>query len=80
MNCVIVKDLARSFFRNYSDQWGYYLTPLVLPVQCPFYSSLFPSAPDSYKEPQNMRIAVPIQVLNETTLRGKTSDKVCGGI
>ena len=42
VNCVIVKDLARSF-RNYSDQ-GYYLDDWVPPVQCPFYLSVSPAA------------------------------------
>ena len=42
VNCVIVKDLARSF-RNYSDQ-GYYLDDWFPPVQCPLYLSVSPAA------------------------------------
>lgn len=74
INCVIVKDLARSF-RNYSDQ-GYYLDDW-FPRYNVRFISLFHQALDSYKEPQNMRsIAVPIQgVLNENHC-AETSDKV----
>lgn len=74
VNCVIVKDLARSF-RNYSDQ-GYYLDDW-FPRHDVRFISLFHQPLDSYKEPQNMRsIAVPIQgVLNENHC-AETSDKV----
>ena len=74
INCVIVKDLARSF-RNYSDQ-GYYLDDWFPRFNVRFIS-LFHQPLDSYKEPQNMRsIAVPIQgVLNENHC-AETSDKV----
>ena len=68
VNCVIVKDLARSF-RNYSDQ-GYYLDDW-FPRHNVRFISLSHQPLDSYREPQGMRsIAVPIQgVLNETTAR-----------
>lgn len=74
INCVIVKDLARSF-RNYSDQ-GYYLDDWFPRFNVRFIS-LYHQPLDSYKEPQNMRsIAVPIQgVLNENHC-AETSDKV----
>ena len=74
INCVIVKDLARSF-RNYSDQ-GYYLDDWFPRFNVRFIS-LNHQPLDSYKEPQNMRsIAVPIQgVLNENHC-AETSDKV----
>ena len=74
VNCVIVKDLARSF-RNYSDQ-GYYLDDW-FPRYNVRFISLFHQPLDSYREPQNMRsIAVPIQgVLNENHC-AETSDKV----
>lgn len=74
VNCVIVKDLARSF-RNYSDQ-GYYLDDW-FPRYNVRFISLFHQPLDSYKDPQNMRsIAVPIQgVLNENHC-AETSDKV----
>lgn len=74
INCVIVKDLARSF-RNYSDQ-GYYLDDW-FPRHNVRFISLYHQPLDSYKEPQNMRsIAVPIQgVLNENHC-AETSDKV----
>lgn len=74
INCVIVKDLARSF-RNYSDQ-GYYLDDW-FPRYNVRFISLFHQSLDSYKEPRNMRsIAVPIQgVMNENHC-AETSDKV----
>lgn len=74
VNCVVVKDLARSF-RNYSDQ-GYYLDDW-FPRHNVRFISLFHQPLDSYREPQNMRsIAVPIQgVLNENHC-AETSDKV----
>ena len=74
INCVMVKDLARSF-RNYSDQ-GYYLDDWFPRHQVRFIS-LFHQPLDSYREPRNMRsIAVPIQgVLNENHC-AETSDKV----
>ena len=52
VNCVIVKDLARSF-RNYSDQ-GYYLDDW-FPRYNVRFISLYHQPLDSYKEPQNMR-------------------------
>lgn len=74
INCVIVKDLARSF-RNYSDQ-GYYLDDW-FPRHDVRFISMYHQPLDSYKEPQNMRsIAVPIQgVLNENHC-AETSEKV----
>jgi DNA invertase Pin-like site-specific DNA recombinase len=74
INCVIVKDLARSF-RNYSDQ-GYYLDDW-FPRYNVRFISLFHQPLDSYREPRNMRsIAVPIQgVMNENHC-AETSDKV----
>lgn len=74
INCVIVKDLARSF-RNYSDQ-GFYLDDW-FPRHNVRFISLFHQPLDSYREPQNMRsIAVPIQgVINENHC-AETSDKV----
>ena len=74
INCVIVKDLARSF-RNYSNQ-GYYLDDWFPRFNVRFIS-LYHQPLDSYKEPQNMRsIAVPIQgVLNENHC-AETSDKI----
>ena len=74
VNCVIVKDLARSF-QNYSDQ-GYYLDDW-FPRYNVRFISLYHQPLDSYREPQNMRsIAVPIQgVLNENHC-AETSDKV----
>lgn len=74
VNCVMVKDLARSF-RNYSDQ-GYYLDDW-FPRHNVRFISLFHQPLDSYKEPRNMRsIAVPIQgVLNENHC-AETSEKV----
>ncbi len=74
INCVIVKDLARSF-RNYSDQ-GYYLDDW-FPRYNVRFISLFHQPLDSYKEPRSMRsIAVPIQgVMNENHC-AETSDKV----
>ena len=74
VNCVIVKDLARSF-RNYADQ-GYYLDDW-FPRHDVRFISMYHQTLDSYKEPQNMRsIAVPIQgVLNENHC-AETSDKV----
>ncbi|MCL1919085.1 MAG: recombinase family protein [Peptococcaceae bacterium] len=74
INCVIVKDLARSF-RNYSDQ-GYYLDDW-FPRHNVRFISLFHQSLDSYKEPRTMRnIAVPIQgVMNENHC-AETSDKI----
>ena len=74
VNCVMVKDLARSF-RNYSDQ-GYYLDDW-FPRHNVRFISLFHQPLDSYREPRTMRsIAVPIQgVLNENHC-AETSDKV----
>lgn len=74
INCVIVKDLARSF-RNYSDQ-GYYLDDWFPRHQVRFIS-LFHQTLDSFRQPNQMRnIAVPIQgVLNESHC-AETSDKV----
>lgn len=74
INCVIVKDLARSF-RNYSDQ-GYYLDDW-FPRHNVRFISLYHQALDSYKDPKMMRsIAVPIQgVLNENHC-AETSEKI----
>lgn len=74
INCVIVKDLARSF-RNYSDQ-GYYLDDW-FPRYNVRFISLYHQPLDSYKEPKMMRsIAVPIQgVLNENHC-AETSEKI----
>ena len=74
INCVIVKDLARSF-RNYSDQ-GYYLDDW-FPRYGVRFISLYHQALDSYKDPKMMRsIAVPIQgVLNENHC-AETSEKI----
>ena len=74
VNCVIVKDLARSF-RNYSDQ-GYYLDDW-FPRYNVRFISLYHQPLDSYKEPKLMRsIAVPIQgVLNENHC-AETSEKI----
>ncbi len=74
INCVMVKDLARSF-RNYSDQ-GYYLDDW-FPRHNVRFISLFHQPLDSYKEPRNMRsLAVPIQgVINENHC-AETSEKV----
>ena len=52
VNCVIVKDLARSF-RNYSDQ-GYYLDDW-FPRYNVRFISLYHQPLDSYKEPKLMR-------------------------
>lgn len=49
INCVIVKDLARSF-RNYSDQ-GYYLDDWFPRYNIRFIS-LFRQSPDGYKDPK----------------------------
>lgn len=74
INCVIVKDLARTF-RNYSDQ-GYYLDDY-FPRYNVRFISLYHQPLDNYREPQNMRsIVVTIQgVLNENHC-AETSDKV----
>lgn len=74
INCVAVKDLARSF-RNYGDQ-GYYLDDY-FPRHNIRFISLYHQTLDSYKDPRNMRsIAVPIQgVMNENHC-AETSDKV----
>ena len=74
INCVIVKDLARSF-RNYSDQ-GYYLDDW-FPRHDVRFISLFHQALDTYKDRYNMRnIMIPIQgVLNENHC-AETSAKI----
>ena len=74
INCVIVKDLARSF-RNYGDQ-GYYLDDW-FPRHNVRFISMYHQTLDSYKDPRTMRsIAVPIQgVMNENHC-AETSDKV----
>lgn len=74
INCVMVKDLARSF-RNYSDQ-GYYLDDW-FPRHNIRFISLYHQPLDSYRDPKTMRnIAVPIQgVINENHC-AETSDKV----
>ncbi len=74
INCVIVKDLARSF-RNYSDQ-GYYLDDW-FPRHDVRFISLYHQAMDTYKEKYNLRnIMIPIQgVLNENHC-AETSAKI----
>ena len=64
INCVVVKDLARSF-RNYSDQ-GYYLDEW-FPRYNVRFISLYHQALDTYKDAYNVRnIMIPIQgILNE---------------
>ncbi|WP_340024747.1 recombinase family protein [Paenibacillus sp. FSL K6-1096] len=74
INCVAVKDLARSF-RNYSDQ-GYYLDDFFPRYNIRFIS-LYHQTLDSYKAPYNMRnISVPIQGLINENHCAETSDKV----
>ncbi len=74
VNCVIVKNLARSF-RNSGDQ-SYYLGDW-FPRNNVRFISLYQQPVDTYKEPQNAQnIAVPVQgVLNEEHARG-TSESV----
>ena len=74
INCVIVKNLARSF-RNNGDQ-SYYLGDWFLRNNVRFIS-LYQQPIDTYKDPQNAQnIAVPVQgVLNEEHARG-TSESV----
>ena len=74
VNCVIVKDLARSF-RNYSDQ-GYYLDDW-FPRNNVRFISLYHQPIDTYKEQYNLRnIMIPIQgVLNENHC-AETSAKI----
>lgn len=74
VNCVIVKNLARSF-RNNGDQ-SYYLGDW-FPRNDVRFISLYQQPIDTYKDPQNAQnIAVPVQgVLNEEHARG-TSESV----
>lgn len=74
INCVIVKNLARSF-RNHGDQ-SYYLGDW-FPRNNVRFISLFQQPVDTYKDPQSAQnIAVPVQgVLNEEHARG-TSESV----
>jgi DNA invertase Pin-like site-specific DNA recombinase len=74
INCVIVKNLARSF-RNNGDQ-SYYLDDW-FPRHNIRFVSLFLQPVDTYKDPKNAQnIAVPVQgVLNEEHARG-TSESV----
>lgn len=74
INCVIVKNLARSF-RNNADQ-SYYLGDWFVRHNIRFIS-LYQQPVDTYKDPQNAHnIAVPVQgVLNEEHARG-TSESV----
>lgn len=74
INCVIVKNLARSF-RNNGDQ-SYYLGDW-FPRNNVRFISLYQQPIDTYKDPQNAQnIAVPVQgVLNEEHARG-TSESV----
>ncbi|HWQ79717.1 MAG TPA: recombinase family protein [Anaerovoracaceae bacterium] len=64
VNCVVVKNLARSF-RNYSDQ-GYYLDDWFVRNKVRFVS-LYQQSIDTYKDPHGAtNIGVPVQgVLNE---------------
>lgn len=74
INCVVVKNLARSF-RNNGDQ-SYYLGDW-FPRNDVRFISLYQQPIDTYKDPQNAQnIAVPVQgVLNEEHARG-TSESV----
>lgn len=74
INCVIVKNLARSF-RNNGHQ-SYYLGEW-FPRNNVRFISLYQQPVDTYKDPQNAQnIAVPVQgVLNEEHARG-TSESV----
>lgn len=74
INCVIVKNLARSF-RNNGDQC-FYLGDW-FPRNNVRFISLYQQSIDTYKDPQNAQnIAVPVQgVLNEEHARG-TSESV----
>ncbi len=74
INCVVVKNLARSF-RNNGDQ-SYYLGDW-FPRNNVRFISLYQQPIDTYKDPQNAQnIAVPVQgVLNEEHARG-TSESV----
>ncbi|MFM1654056.1 recombinase family protein [Brevibacillus sp. B_LB10_24] len=74
INCVAVKNLARSF-RNSGDQ-SYYLGDW-FPRNNVRFISLYQHPVDTYKDPQNAHnIAVPVQgVLNEEHARG-TSESV----
>ena len=74
VNCVIVKNLARSF-RNNGDQ-SYYLGDW-FPRNDVRFISLYQQPIDTYKDPQNAQnIAVPVQgVLNEEHARG-TSESI----
>jgi len=64
VNCVVVKNLARSF-RNYSDQ-GYYLDDYFVRHGTRFVS-LYQQSIDTYKDPKGAQnLGIPVQgVLNE---------------
>lgn len=74
VNCVVVKNLARSF-RNHADQ-GYYLEDWFVLHQVRFIS-LYQQPIDTYKDPHGaMNIGVPVQgVLNESHAKD-TSENV----
>lgn len=74
VNCVVVKNLARSF-RNHADQ-GYYLEDWFVIHQVRFIS-LYQQPVDTYKDPHGaMNIGVPVQgVLNESHAKD-TSENV----
>lgn len=74
VNCVVVKNLARSF-RNHADQ-GYYLEDWFVIHQTRFIS-LYQQSIDTYKDPHGaMNIGIPVQgVLNESHARD-TSENV----
>lgn len=74
INCIVVKNLARSF-RNHGDQ-SYYLGDW-FPRNNVRFISLYQQPVDTYKDPKNAQnIAVPVQgVLNEEHARG-TSESV----
>lgn len=74
VNCVVVKNLARSF-RNHADQ-GYYLEDWFVTHQVRFIS-LYQQPIDTYKDPHGAtNIGVPVQgVLNESHAKD-TSENV----
>ncbi len=74
VNCVVVKNLARSF-RNHADQ-GYYLEDWFVIHQVRFVS-LYQQPIDTYKDPHGaMNIGIPVQgVLNESHAKD-TSENV----
>ena len=74
VNCIVVKNLARSF-RNHADQ-GYYLEDWFVIHQVRFVS-LYQQPVDTYKDPHGaMNIGIPVQgVLNESHAKD-TSENV----